>query len=82
MGSKILLYFSNQLSVKVGRKIVFTTPLVAHTDMPLKMKMDCQEICSSIMEKHSDNELVSWHPSNTLLYFIFFPNLGPLKSFL
>ena len=44
---------------KVGRKIVFTYPLVAHTDMPLKMKAECQELCSSIMEKHSDNELVN-----------------------
>ena len=47
---------------KVGRKIVFTYPLVAHTDMPLRMKAECQELCSSIMEKHSDNELVN-HPS-------------------
>ena len=45
--------------MKVGRKIVFTYPLVVQTDMTRKMKMDCQEICSSIMEKHSDNELVN-----------------------
>ena len=42
----------------MGRRIVFSSPLVAQTDMPHRMKMDCQEICSSIMEKHSDNELV------------------------
>ena len=38
---------------------MFTYPLVAHTDMPLRMKVECQELCSSIMEKHSDNELVN-----------------------
>ena len=46
--------------LKVGRRIVFTTPLVAQTDMPARMKVECQELCSSIMEKHSDNELVIW----------------------
>jgi hypothetical protein len=37
---------------------VFSYPLTAQTDMPHKMKLDCQEICSNVMEKHSDNEAV------------------------
>ena len=49
----------NTKHLKVGRRIVFTYPLVAQTDMPARMKAECQELCSSIMEKHSDNELVN-----------------------
>ena len=45
--------------IKVGRRIVFSYPLVAQSDMPQKMKLECQELCSSVMEKHSDNYLVS-----------------------
>ena len=37
---------------------MFSYPLTAQTDMPHKMKLDCQEICSNVMEKHSDNEAV------------------------
>ena len=43
---------------EVGRRIVFSYPLTAQTDMHHKMKLDCQEICSNVMEKHSDNEAV------------------------
>ena len=49
---------------------MFTYPLVVQTDMSRKMKMDCQEICSSIMEKHSDNELVKLnHQQAAVKYF-------------
>ena len=37
---------------------MFSFPLTAQTDMPHKMKLDCQEIYSNVMEKHSDNEAV------------------------
>ena len=37
---------------------MFSYPLTAQTDMHHKMKLDCQEICSNVMEKHSDNEAV------------------------
>ena len=43
---------------EVGRRIVFSYPLLARTDMPINMRNDCQEICSNVMEKHSDNEMV------------------------
>ena len=43
---------------EVGRRIVFSYPLTAQTDMHHKMKLDCQEICSNVMEKHSNNEEV------------------------
>ena len=37
---------------------MFSYPLTAQTDMHHKMKLDCQEIFSNVMEKHSDNESV------------------------
>ena len=44
---------------------MFSYPLTAQTDMHHKMKLDCQEICSNVMEKHSDNEAVREAKDNT-----------------
>ena len=48
---------------------MFSYPLTAQTDMPHKMKLDCQEICSNVMEKHSDNEAVSIRDGRDILRY-------------
>ena len=40
---------------EAGRRIVFSYPMAKYVDMSDKMKLDCIEICSSALEKHTDN---------------------------